>query len=70
MIPRYAFTRSFDISIPTREAWKGTGTDLVIETVEIFTNDSKFDGAVIGGIFSEPLGETRSIILPDYCNVF
>ena len=52
IIPRYDFTRGFKTSIPDNEVWKGDVSHLIQNSVQIYTDHSKLNGAVGSEIFS------------------
>lgn len=53
-----------------RDVWQYGATDLVVDSVQIFFDGFKLNGAVTAGIFSECLGISRSIMLLDHRKVF
>ena len=69
MIPRYDFTSGFKTSVSDNEVWKGDVTHLLNNSVQIYTDNTKLNGAVGIGIFSESVGIGQSVRLPDHCTV-
>lgn len=67
--PRLDFERNYDITVPSRLDWE-PGIPPVQGSVYIYTDGSKMEGGVGGGVFSEELGISLSFRLPDHCSVF
>ncbi|XP_044317430.1 uncharacterized protein LOC123038043 [Drosophila rhopaloa] len=59
----------FEALIPGREVWD-RGRPGSIDAICLYTDGSKLDGHVGGGIYSEQLEIRRSFRLPDHCSVF
>ena len=68
MTPRYDFGRRFKISITDNRVWKVKG-HLKRDSVKIYTDGSKLNGAVGSGIFSESFRIVQFLRLPD-CSIF
>ena len=63
--------RKFEVRVPTREDWNTPAcppSGLMSHCV--YTDGSKLDGGVGGGVFSDDLNLRMSFRLPDHCSVF
>ncbi|XP_070855359.1 uncharacterized protein [Drosophila suzukii] len=59
----------FEALLPTREDWE-QGQPGPTEAVNFYTDGSKLNNQVGGGIYSEQLNIRKSFRLPDHCSVF
>jgi len=59
----------FEALIPDREEWEQnrTGTS---DAIGFYTDGSKLEGHVVGGVYSEQLDIRKSFRLPGHCSVF
>ncbi|XP_036322108.1 uncharacterized protein LOC118736115 [Rhagoletis pomonella] len=67
--PRLNFTKRYRISIPDRKFWSGGAPD-DNGSLHLYTDGSKLDGKVGGGVFSARLGLEICFRLPNHCSVF
>ena len=63
------YDRKFAISFPSREEWNENNV-IYNSHLGIFTDGSKIDNKVGGGVFSEELKTQKSFRIPDYCSVY
>lgn len=61
--------KSFSVVIPTREDWDN-GTWDYSDKIGIFTDGSKLNEQVGGGVYSKEFDTKLSFRLPDHCSVF
>jgi len=59
----------FEALLPTREDWE-QGQPGPTKAVNFYTDGSKLNNQVGGGIYSEQLNIRKSFRLPDHCSVF
>jgi len=64
------FSRTpFEALIPDREEWE-QGRPGTTDAICFYTDSSKLEGQVGGGVYSEELDNRKSFKLPDHCSVF
>ena len=69
LLPRLNFGRSFETRIPSREEWAAESV-LNDNATSIFTDGSKTETGTGSGVFSDDLGISVSLMLPNTCTVF
>jgi len=65
---KYSHT-PFEALIPDREEWE-QGRPGTSDAICFYTDGSKLEGHVSGGVYSEQLDIRKSFRLPDHCSVF
>ncbi|XP_017468200.1 PREDICTED: uncharacterized protein LOC108360437 [Rhagoletis zephyria] len=68
-VPRLTFTKGYSVTLPSRESWL-EGVPGSRDAIRFYTDGSKLENRVGGGVYSEKLGIKRSFRLPDHCSVF
>lgn len=68
-VPMVNLEKPFQIFIPLREDWSG-GFNVDEGHLNFFTDGSKLDNKVGGGVFCPDLNLEKSFRLPDHCSVF
>jgi len=61
--------KHFEALIPDREEWE-QGRPGTTDAICFFTDGSKLEGQLCGGVHSEQLDIRKSFRLPDHCSVF
>nr|pir hypothetical protein - fruit fly (Drosophila miranda) transposon TRIM [Drosophila miranda] len=68
-IPSDHLSTPFQVSIPSREDWE-MGEPGPANAVHFYTDGSKLDGRVGGGVYCSELEISHCFRLPDHCSVF